>query len=157
MGRQGRASVWNLWYVKGQVGWFSRRVGTRTDKWAYSHNLQRQVGLCLWDVQVVLWWSKKQFIYFERMLPEVGLWLNTLTSALKTCLFVSLHKRLSVRACMQCTMGAVGVLGAGKDEEMSVCGLFDVTDRMRSLILDLMLMCRSVRGRERVTEGEMGR
>lgn len=54
-------------------------------------------------------------------------------------------------------MGAVGVLGAGKDEEMSVCGLFDVTDRMRSLILDLMLMCRSVRGRERVTEGEMGR
>lgn len=91
------------------------------------------------------------------MLPEVGLWLNTLTSALKTCLFVSLHKRLSVRACMQCTMGAVGVLGAGKDEEMSVCGLFDVTDRMRSLILDLMLMCRSVRGRERVTEGEMGR
>lgn len=86
------------------------------------------------------------------MLPEVGLWLNTLTSALKMCLFVSLHKRLSVRACMQCTMGAVGVLGEGKDEEMSVCGLFDFTDRMRSLILDLMLMCRSVRESSR--EGE---
>lgn len=84
------------------------------------------------------------------MLPEVGLWLNTLTSALKTCLFVS----LSVRACMQCTLGAVGVLGEGKDEEMSVCGLFDVTDRMRLLILDLMLMCRSVRESSREGESE---
>lgn len=88
------------------------------------------------------------------MLPEVGLWLNTLTSTLKTCLFVSLHKHLAVHTCMQCAMGAVGVLGAGKDEEMSVCGLFDVTDRMHLLILDLMLMCRSVRVSAREGESE---
>lgn len=54
-------------------------------------------------------------------------------------------------------MGALGVLEAGKDEEMSVCGLFDVADCMHPVILDLMLMCCSMRVSVRERESSGGK